>query len=549
MIKMKKIPGDLANLLSPKKLLIRTSKILIGFSLILHCLPDSANAQNRVTINRAKEVIGVTVEGERVRKLLGDVSLKTENMVMYCDSAYQYLEKNEVRAFGNIEIETPDELIFADTLVYFTDVDFSQLRGRVVIEADSATLFSEAVDYRFSTKVGHFLEKVRLEDPDGILTAQSGFYYREADSAVFRGDVQLSDSLQYVEGDSLFINRKKNTYRLYGDLFVDDRENNVMLKGDSLKSDSVGHRLLEGNAWLKKYKEKTDTTAIDSTMADTSRVPPISADTTAHDSAEASYQRQRQMAMDTSVGKPDSVATSQPPDSSSSDTTHIRAQKIHSIEKTTPADTQAVINAYHNVRIWSPKFAAIADTAHYDDQTETFVLRSNPIAWHKQIQLTGPYIKVQLKNDEINRLISHVRPFVVQQDTSIDRLNQVTGDTLRVNFTNGEISRIHVYPNSHLLRFTKNENGEADGLVDMTAPSTTLLFEGGELDTMKALGPVDGFYLPKGEKTAERRLDGFVWSPEKRPKKPTQPMEPRLPPIPEEPPFQLPKRYLNAQKE
>jgi hypothetical protein len=65
---------------------------------------------------------------------------------------------------------------------------------------------------------------------------------------------------------------------------------------------------------------------------------------------------------------------------------------------------------------------------------------------------------------------------------------------------------------------------------------------------MKAMGPVDGMYLPESQKTADRRLEGFVWTPDRRPKKPSEPMKRRLPPIPEEPPFELPTRYIEASK-
>jgi len=454
-------------------------------------LPFRTNAQDRVIINRANLSSGAIIEGERVNKLIGNVSLRTEDMTMYCDSAYQYRDKNEIHAFGNIEINTEEENIYADTLIYFSEVDFSQLRGRVIIEADSGTIYSQAVDYRFSTKVGHFLDRVRLEDPDGTLTADGGFYYREPDSAVFRGRVQLADTLQYVEGDSLFINRRSESYSLYGDIFLDDRENNVVLKGDSLKADSTGRRFLEGNAWLKKFD----------------------------------------------------------PDTAETDTTHIRSRIIHSFRTATETDTNTVIDAYHSVRIWSPKFSSVSDSAHYESATETFELTAGPKAWHKNIQLTGPYIRVKLRDEEIDELISYPSPFVVQQDTAIDRLNQVKGDTLVADFIEGDISRIHVYNNGRLLRFTKNDNEEPDGAIDMTSPSIRIFFRDGELTEMKAQGPVDGSYLPESEKTASRRLEGFAWDPEQRPQEPEEAMKRRFPPIPEELPFELPRRYVNRNGE
>ncbi len=452
-----------------------------------------AQAQNQVNILEADSIQGGQYEGERVQKILGDVHLQSQNMEMYCDSAYQFVNKNEIRAFGNIQIETETEKIWADTLRYYTNVDFSQLRGRVIIEADSTTLFGNSVDYRFTTKVANFLDEIRLEDQRGTLVADSGFYYREPDSAKFYGKVQLSDSLQYLEGDSLFSNRETKYYELYGDIFGDDRDNDSMIKGQYLEADSTGRRLLKGNAWLKSFQQDT-------------------ADTT------------------------------------QTDTTHIRAKTILSKEQRSETDTTAIVFGYENVRIWSPSFASVSDTSKYTDSTETFELWSNAKSWHKQVQLTGPYIRAKIINGDIDSLISHPRPFSVQQDTSINRLNQITGDTLHADFKEGSLNEIYVFGNSKLLRFTKNDQDEPDGAVDLSAPNIRIFFEDGELTRMKAIGTVNGSYLPESEQTKKRRLDGFSWNPEQRPQRPKEKMKRRFPPIREELFFELPHRFIRHLK-
>ncbi|MGM0546251.1 MAG: OstA-like protein [Bacteroidota bacterium] len=451
-------------------------------------------AQNQVNILEADQIQGGQYEGERVQKILGNVHLQSENMEMFCDSAYQFVNTDEIHAFGNIEINTETEKIWSDTLKYFTNIDFSQLRGRVVIEADSTTLFGNSVDYRFSTKVANFLDEIRLEDQRGTLVADSGFYYREPDSAKFYGEVQLADSLQYLEGDSLFSNRNTEYYELYGDIFGDDRENNSMIKGEYLEADSTGRRLLEGNAWLKSFEQD-------------------SADTT------------------------------------QADTTHIRAKTILSEEERTPMDTTAIVFGYDSVRIWSPSFASVSDTSKYTDRDETFELWSNAKSWYENVQLTGPYIKAIIKNGDIDSLKSYPRPFSVQEDTTLDRLNQITGDTLHADFNDGALNEIYVFGESRLFRFTKNEAGEPDGAVDLNAPDIRIFFEEGELSRMKAMGPVDGSYLPESEETKERRLDGFSWNPEQRPTEPKEIMKSRFDPIPEELFFDLPRRYLRYLEE
>ena len=182
------------------------------------------------------------------------------------------------------------------------------------------------------------------------------------------------------------------------------------------------------------------------------------------------------------------------------------------------------------------------------DRTQTFELWSNAIAWHDQVQLTGPYIKTILRDGDIDSLISYPNPFSVQEDTTINRLHQITGDTLTADFEAGMLKEIFVYENAHLLRFSKNEQDSADGAIDITAPSIRIIFEGGEIDSMRALGApkgtINGSYLPESPETAERRLDGFAWNPDRRPQRPKEEMKRRLPPIPDEPFFELPRRYL-----
>lgn len=478
----------------------------------------------------ADSIVGGTIQGAPVQKIFGNVHLQTEDVNLYADRALKYTSRDLVQAFGNIEIITKEENIFADSLTYYTDIDFSELRGRVIIESDSATLFGNSVDYRFTNKVAHFIDEIRLEDQRGTLVANSGFYFREPDSATFMGEVQLRDSLQYIEGDSLFSNRQSEYYELHGNVFADDPENSSMLKGDYLEADSTGRRLLQGNAWLKNYKkdsttaEPTDTDSLQITPPDsTKQFRPDSLQTTIPDTT-----------------RNDTTETSQP------DTTHIRAARILSLENRSAQDTTSTIKAFENVRIWSPDFSSLSDTSRYKSKAQTFELWGNAKSWNEQTQLTGPYIWVKLQDGEIKQLDSYPNPFSVQQDTVINRLNQIKGDTLQATFEEGQLSLIRVFLNSHLLRFTEKE-GQPDGALDLTAPVTFIYFENGRLAELKSLGKeeaIDGNYLPETPKVAEKKLEGFSWNPELRPQEPQEIMAPRFPPIPEDPPFELPRRYL-----
>ena len=452
-------------------------------SLLLMSAPSPLSAQNRITILNADRLKGMQINGEQVRKLLGNVRLKSDEMKIYCDSALQYLDRNQIRAFGNIELRTEEEVIWADTVFHQADIDFSKFLGRVIIENDSTTVFGSEVDYLHALKIAFFRRNIRLEDTEGVLTAQSGVYFQQRDSAIFRGNVQVRDSLTYLEGDSLFSNRKSDFYKLYGDVFGDDEENGTRLTSRFLQSDSTGRNLLKEDAYIMKVDR----------------------------------------------------------DSTASDTTHLWGDAIiyHDYDST------YTFSADRNVRIWSADVASRSDSAFYSDHTERFELFKSPTAWHKTVQLTGPYIEIQLKDQAVDRLESYPEPFIVQQDTVLDRLNQAKGDSLLIAFKEGDIRFVEVFPNGELLYFTENE-GKSDGAIQLTAASyIRLLFEDGEIVKMKSEKNIDGVKLPESDQTTEKQLDGFNWTPELRPLRPDTLITPKWEPIPNRPPFSLPERYLS----
>ncbi len=448
--------------------------------ILMLSLPYQIEAQSRVNILQADRAEGGIFEGQNIRKILGSVILQTDKMLMETDSVYQFVDRNLLMAF-NAQIETENEMIWADTLFYNSVTEFSRLRGRVIIQSEQNTVFADSMDVDQQQELVIFNVPVRFEDEQGTLIAESGLYYQAVDSAIFRGNVQLADTTQYLEADSLFMNRSAELYELFGRVYADDYEDNVSFAGEYLYADSLGYRLLQYSAWFMEVNE------------------------------------------------------------AQTDTTHLFAEKIEFFE----TDTTSTMDAYQDVRIWSTKFSAIADTVLYRDDIEQFILRSNPILWQKNMQLTGPYIEARLADGEIEFLRSFTKPVIVQQDSLTERMHQMTGDTLHAWFDSGEIYQISVFNNTEIIFHQKDENDEPDGLVELISLGpATMDFLDGELDFFKAEQNIDGSYLPEDPSNIERRLDNFRWDPDRKPEKP-EPRQPRLPPVPEERPFEMPPRYVN----
>ena len=431
-------------------------------------------------IENAGRAEGAVIDGENVRKLIDNVVLRSDDMLMHADSAYQFIGRNLIHAF-NIQIETEKEIVWADTLFHNTATEYSQFRGRVILETSENTVFSQQVDMYAPIDLALFLTPLRFEDAGGVLLAERGFYYQDIDSAGFYGNVQLADSTQYLESDSLFMNRNKEIYELFGQVYADDYEDKVTFAGEYLLADSTGYRLLLGDdAWMMEVSE------------------------------------------------------------SEADTTHLLAKKIEVME----SDTASYLDAYTDVRIWSTKFAAIADTANYRDDLDQFILRSSPILWQNNIQLTGPLIEAWFEDEDITFLRSFIRPIAVQEDSVTGRLNQMTGDTLHAYFNEGDIERMVVFDNSEIIFHLKDDDDQPDGLIELiaTGPST-MWFADGDIDYFKAERDIDGSNLPEDPANIGRQLENFRWDPERKPERPPI-LKPRLPEIPDERLFDWPERYL-----
>src|SRR5690625_4953816 len=109
------------------------------------------------------------------------------------------------------------------------------------------------------------------------------------------------------------MNRSTDFYRLFDNVYAEDFVEEITFSGDFLEADSSGHRLLAGDTWLMQVSE------------------------------------------------------------AERDTSHLTAGILHLTE----SDTIRYIDAYHDVEIWSPSFAALAVKVNYLSDIDVFWLLYN----------------------------------------------------------------------------------------------------------------------------------------------------------------------------
>lgn len=438
------------------KIKINYFKSLCFLFILLGGTITDLTAQSRVTIIQADELEGGILGGETIRKILGDVILSTEDMLMETDSVYQYVDRNLLVAY-NAQIETENEIIWADILYHNTDTEFSRLKGRVIVQSETNTVFSDSVEVDNQNDLAIFNVPIRFEDETGTLIAESGLYFQDADSAVFRGNVQLSDSTQYLEADSLFMNRSDELYELFGRVYADDFEDNVKFTGSYLYADSTGYRLLEENAWLMEVSEsKADTTHL---LAE--KIEILETDS-------ASF-------MDAYTD----VTLWSSKFSAIADTANYRDDLDQFILRSSPKLWQK------NIQLTGPYVEAFLE----DDDIRFLESYIRPIVVQED-SLTGRLH--QMTGDTLHAYFSE-------------------GDVERIRvFNNAEI----------IFHQKDENNDPDGLIELISAGPSTMFFLNGDIDEFKAEQNIDGSYLPEDPANINRRLGNFSWNPELKPERP-----------------------------
>ncbi|HAC15183.1 MAG TPA: hypothetical protein DCE78_04465 [Bacteroidetes bacterium] len=432
-----------------------------------------SHAQNIVNIIQSDQVQAVQTNEGLVRRLTGNVHLITKDAEIRADSAYHYVDKNEIEGFGNISIVTQSETIHSDYIRYDVSNEITSLRGQVIIENESTLIYSASALYSFFTEIALFNDPIWLKDSTGVMRANSGIYFNQTDSVAFFGDVQLSDSTQYIEADSLFTSRIANLYELFGNVLIQDLENKTDIQGQYVYADSTGKRIISGDARLRRV------------------------------SGEAS------------------------------DTTWMSARNI----EVNKVDSLNTIDAIGDVISIQKNNSARSDTLRYDENTGIFNLRSAPIVWYENIQLSGDSIDIFTVDDSLKSLHAIGNAFSVQEDSTTLRFNQMKGNSIIVNFDGDQVDQIHTLGNAELfLNYTDDEENP-DGAISIRSTELIIYFENGEVIDVTALSNIDGETINESPDLSDFRLEGFRWNPELRPIWPDFTFEPRFDPIPVNPPF------------
>jgi len=476
-----------------------------------------------VDLLHADDLRGGDFNGVKIRKLLGAVSFKQQDVLLYCDSAYQYLDRNEITAFSNVRIVQSDTMtITGDRGFYDGNKRLARMTGQVVTMRDPRmTLTTTALDYDLTRRTAFYTVGGHIVDPKNTLDSQQGFYDTNSKVFVFKRDVHLvsldeqgqptdlrNDTLTFNTSTKIaYFDGPTRIKSPQGDLYAEKGTYNTVTRVSNFarnaKIDTPGY-LLGGDVLVydqvKLYGVATGHVSLISKK-----------DNLVLRGDQGRYWR--------ALGRTKLFGTRPVVRNiSGKDTLYMAADTLLSVEaRPGRASQRPILYAWPKVQIFRGKMQGRCDSLTYDRQDSIIYLNRDPVVWQARNQLTSDSMNLRFKRGQLDRASLFANAFAIQEDTVLD-YNQVKGRNMVAYFRRSQMARIDVLGNAESLYYTLEGDTAMSGMNKSFSASMTLRFIDNKIKNLTWVGNPDASYIPIHElKATDKELKGFRWRPTERP--------------------------------
>lgn len=468
--------------------------------------------KEKVKLIRADALEGSVIDGTDVRILKGNVIFKQGDAFMYCDSAYQYMDRNSLDAFGHVKIDQePTMILTGNTLHYNGNTKLAKVKGNVVFKDGKMTLTTDQLNYNLNTKVGSYTTGGKIVDDKNVLTSEKGYYFSKSKYFGFKDSVTLVNDNYTIECDTLeyssatkvsYFKGPTNIKTKDGNLYAEDGEYNT-ITGQSYFSkraalDNEKYNLLGDslhyNEELKIGYARGD---VELTLKQSGII--IYADIGTFNEKSGISKSYGNTMMKYAMGR---------------DTMYLIADTLISIQ-----DSQNLkrLDAFYNVRIYKSDMKAKCDSMSYLVTDSMILYYDDPVIWADASQITGEEIKVQLANSAMDKMYVTENAFMVSVD-SLQNYNQIKGTDMIAHFDTSDLYRLDVNGNGQSLYYALENDTALVGLNKTICTNMVIKLDSSKVKYINFLQKPDATFIPP-QKIVEtdNQLNGFMWRKEEEP--------------------------------
>lgn len=488
--------------------------------MVLMCLASMAQGQKLIEYTAGMG--SRDPENSDIWILYRHVRAVHEGMVLEADSAHYNTRENSFQAFRRVSIQLSDTtFIYGDRLLYDGNSRVADIWDDTVVLIDGSTqLLANHLTYERNRSTAYYTEWGYGSDADRDLFSRQGQYNSDLKQFYIYNDVELVDSTMRLVTDTLLYNTETSLahfesptyiysdsstiYSELGDYNTDTRyaisyrASHVYNQGRTIDSDTLFYDEVSeyGRAWGHVViVDSTNEITCTGRYGETSQSAHFSFVT---DSAHVLF-----------IDKGDSLFLH-------ADTVYVT---------TDSADQMETVRANYHVKLFRRDAQAMCDSVFYRATDSTLLLYKDPVLWYEHYQCEADTIELKHDSNGVHQAWLRTACFALQQ-VDRDKFNQLKGHQGIVYFREGEPVYADVEGNAQMVFYiTEEDSAGRTSLVGVNAgmgSSIRIYFDSTRAPIrVVTFDKPDMQVYPVGQLPEElRRLPGYRWLTERRPRKP-----------------------------
>ncbi|MFK5856877.1 MAG: OstA-like protein [Bacteroidota bacterium] len=493
---------------------IKIRQIILAFGAFFILTNIIAQNKSKVIIEHADSFKYNIKFGKDIQRLIGNVVIRQDSTLFYCDSAYINETKNSFEAFSNVHINVNDSVdVYSLRMLYNGNTKIAELFDSVKLIDKNTVLTTDHLIYNRNTKTAFYDKGGKIVNKENVLVSKEGVYFTPIHTFHFRDEVVLTNPDQETYSDTLIYNTNNETAYFLGPTVIRGKES-IMYCEDG---------------W---YDTKNDISKLVRRPSISNNDKIITADSLYYDNKTLFGKAMGNVSIiDTTrrviiTGKRgefwDEKGMSYVTDSAiaitydSHDSLFMHADTLWlNFDKDRKAQ---VIRAYYGVRFYRKKLQGKCDSLAYDMKDSTIRMYEKPVIWSEKNQLTADSISIAVSGNRADSLMMYNTAFIVSRD-STDTFNQIRGKNMIAYFVRNELAKINVDGNAQTIYFIRDEDKYLIGIDIAESSNMTIKLKKGEINSITYKINVDEDSFPESELTGDQtRLKDFSWQKEIRPK-------------------------------
>lgn len=454
------------------------------------------------------------IDGKKYTKLVGNVQLKQDEILMWCDSATLDKETNSVDAWGHIHIQQDTVNAYSNVLHHDGNKKFARLTGNARLTDSRMVLTTKELFYDVKGKVAYYLQDGVITRDSTVITSHKGYYYSNTSEAYFNGDVVITDPNYNLTSDTLKYNTQSKVSTFFGNteiinknsrIYCDngwyDSQRDVASFGKNTKVVDPPQTIWSDSLYYERFrgfgKSVNSFHWIDSSM------------TTELFGHYAEYYDSSQFIMATQ--KPLLIYKMD------KDSLFMTADTLRSMNK---SRTDSIRNfyAYYHVRLFMKDMQGVCDSLFYSFEDSTFRMFYKPVLWSNDVQMSGDTIYLTTKNRKADKLSIYKAGFIISP--SGDKyFDQIKGTDIFGYFKDNELANVDVIGNAESLYFGKDDKEKYVGNNKALSANMTLYFKDKKINRITFRQKPEAVFTPIKMITEEQKhLKDFNWQIDRKPK-------------------------------